>query len=111
MFLKREELLKKSPCKLEGPEPNKRGNFCVVGHNYRNTKFFSKVPTLQIGDRFSITDLTGKTLEYEIYNIYQVVPEDTSCLDQVANGKREVTLITCTNDSQQRVIVKAQEVK
>ena len=106
-----EELLKKSPCKLEGPEPNKRGNFCIVGHNYRNTKFFSKVPTLQIGDTFTITDLTGKTIEYKIYKTYEVVPEDTSCLNQVANGKREVTLITCTNDSKKRVIVKAQEVK
>ncbi len=106
-----EELLKKSPCKLEGPEPNKRGNFCVVGHNYRNNRFFSKVPTLEIGDTFNITDLTGKTIEYKIYNKYQVVPEDISCLNQVANGKREVTLITCTNDSQERVIIKAEEVK
>ncbi len=106
-----DELLKMSPCKLEGPEPNKRGNFCIIGHNYRNTKFFSKVPTLELGDKINITDLTGKTLEYEIYRKYIVVPEDVSCLDQHTNGKREVTLITCTDDSKQRVIVKAREVK
>ena len=69
------------------------------------------MPTLEIGDTFNITDLTGKTIEYKIYNKYQVVPEDISCLNQVANGKREVTLITCTNDSQERVIIKAEEVK
>ena len=43
--------------------------------------------------------------------MYEVEPENTSCLDQVANGKREVTLITCTNDSKRRVIVKAEEAK
>lgn len=106
-----DELLKMSPCKLDGPEPNKVGNFCVVGHNYRNTRFFSKVPTLQIGDTFTITDLTGKTIEYEIYKTYVVVPEDVSCLDPETQGKKEVTLITCTNDSKQRFIAKAREVK
>ncbi len=106
-----DELLKMSPCKLEGPEPNQVGNFCVVGHNYRNSRFFSKVPTLQIGDTFNITDLTGKTVEYEIEKMYEVVPEDTSCLNQETQGEKQVTLITCTNDSKKRVIVKASEVK
>ena len=29
-------LLKISPTKFWGPDPNTEGNFCVVGHNYRN---------------------------------------------------------------------------
>ena len=33
------------------------GNYCIVGHNYRNSKFFSKVPTLQNGDIIRITCL------------------------------------------------------
>ena len=43
-------LLKYSPIEFWGHGPNKVGNFCVAGHNYRNTKFFSKVPTLENGD-------------------------------------------------------------
>lgn len=35
-----EALLKISPTKFWGPEPNEVGNFCIVGHNYRNTKIF-----------------------------------------------------------------------
>lgn len=105
-----EALLKISPTKFWGPEPNEVGNFCIVGHNYRNTKFFSKVPTLENGDIIEITDTKNRKVSYEVYNKYEVVPEDTSCLDQVTNGKKEVTLITCTNDSKLRVIVKAREV-
>lgn len=105
-----ESLLKVSPTKFWGHEPNEIGNFCIVGHNYRNTKFFSKVPTLENGDVIEITDLSGRTLRYSIYNKYEVVPEDLSCTSQLTNGKKEITLITCTNDSKMRVIVKARAV-
>lgn len=105
------DLLKISPTKFWGPEPNEVGNLCIVGHNYRNTRFFSKVPTLESGDIVEITDLSGKTIQYKIYNKYQVDPTDVSCTSQLTNGKKEITLITCTDDSRQRVVVKAREVK
>ena len=105
-----EDLLKISPTKFWGPEPNEVGNFCIVGHNYRNSRFFSKVPTLVNGDMIEITDLSGKTIQYKIYNKYQVDPRDVSCTTQLTNGKKEVTLITCTDDSKQRVVVKARAI-
>lgn len=105
-----EALLKISPIKFWGPDPNQVGNFCIVGHNYRNTKFFSKVPTLENGDIIEITDYTGKTLKYSVYNKYQVKPEDRSCTSQYTNGKKEITIITCTDDSKERVIVKARTI-
>lgn len=104
-----EALLKIAPTKFWGANPNRVGNFCIVGHNYRNTKFFSKVPTLEVGDVVEVTDLSGKTIQYKVYNKYQVDPADVSCTTQLTNGKREVTLITCTDDSKQRVVVKARE--
>ncbi len=106
-----EDLLKISPTKFWGPEPNQVGNFCIVGHNYRNTRFFSKVPTLLEGDIVEITDLSGKTIQYKIYTKYQVDPTDVSCTTQLTNGKKEITLITCTDDSKYRVVVKAKEIK
>ena len=105
-----EALLKISPTKFWGSNPNEVGNFCIVGHNYRNNKFFSKVPTLENGDIIEITDIEGRTLRYSIYNKYEVVPEDLSCTSQLTNGKKEITVITCTNDSKMRVIVKARAV-
>lgn len=105
-----DELLKISPTKFWGPEPNEVGNFCIVGHNYRNKKFFSKVPTLENGEIIELTDLTGRTIRYSVYDKYVVSPDDVACTSQVTDGRKDLTLITCTNDSKQRVIVKATEV-
>ncbi len=105
-----ESLLKISPTKFWGCNPNEVGNFCIVGHNYRNKRFFSKVPTLENGDVIEITDAEGRTLRYSVYNKFEVVPEDLSCTSQLTNGRKEITLITCTNDSKMRVIVKAKAV-
>lgn len=101
------ELLKISVCKLWGPEPNEVGNLCLVAHNYRNDKFFSKIATLENGDIIQIQDSNGKILEYEVYTKYEVQPDDVSCTSQLTDGKREVTLITCTSDSLRRTVVKA----
>ena len=51
-----DELLKVSVCKFWGANPNQIGNLCIAGHNYRNKRFFSKVPTLKVGDIIEITD-------------------------------------------------------
>lgn len=103
------ELLKISPCKFWGADPNQVGNFCIAGHNYRNSLFFSKVPTLVNGDIIEITDLSGKTLKYSVYSKYEVMPDDTACTSQRTNGRKEITVITCNNDSSKRVVVKARE--
>ena len=106
-----DELLKIAPCKFWGCDPNEVGNFCIVGHNYRSAKFFSNVPDLPLGTNIEITDLSGQTLVYKIYDKYVVSPDDTSCTSQRTNGLKEITIITCTDDSKQRVIVKAREVQ
>ena len=106
-----DELLKIAPCKFWGADPNEIGNFCIVGHNYRSNKFFSHVPELTVGYKIEITSLKGETLVYSVYDKYIVEPEDVSCTSQRTNGLKEITIITCTNDSKQRVIVKAREVE
>lgn len=105
-----DKLLKVSVCKFWGSDPNEVGNLCIAGHNYRNKKFFSKVPNMKSGDIIKITDLSGNTVSYKVYNKYTVDPEDVSCTSQLTNGKKIVTLITCTNDSKQRVVVKAEAI-
>lgn len=104
-------LLKISPCKFWGPNINEVGNYCIVGHNYRNTRFFSKVPDLEIGDTFTIEEPNIRTLTYQIYDKYTVDPHNVTCTSQITGGKKEVTLITCTYDSTARVIVKARELR
>ena len=106
-----EALLKSSPVKYHGYDPNEVGNFCIVGHNYRNSRFFSKVPNLVVGDIVKLTDLTGRTIDYEVYDKHTVDPNDTRDPTQLTGGRKEVTVITGTNDSKLRVIVRCKEVK
>jgi LPXTG-site transpeptidase (sortase) family protein len=105
-----DNLLKVSVCRFWGGNANEVGNLCIAGHNYRNNRFFSKVLTLKVGDIIEITDLNNQTIKYSVYDKYTVDPKDRSCTSQVTNGKKIVTLITCTNDSKQRVIVQAEEI-
>ncbi|MGN1327782.1 MAG: sortase, partial [Clostridia bacterium] len=54
-----EELLKISLNKYWGPEPNKIGNYCIVGHNYANGKLFGKLSQMEIGDIATLKDMSG----------------------------------------------------
>lgn len=106
------ELMKVSPYKFWGANPNEVGNLCIIGHNYRRKGvFFSDVPSLTVGDIVEIQDLSQRTVQYEVYDLHTVDPNDRSDTTQYTNGKREVTLITCTDDAKQRVIVKCSEKK
>ena len=104
-------LLKVSVCKFWGPNPNEVGNLCIAGHNYTNTRAFSKAYKLEKGDIIEITDLSGKTVQYEIYSHYIVKASDTTPTSQITHGRKEVTLITCTNGIKERRIIKALEVE
>ncbi len=88
----------------------KYGNFCIAGHNYLNNKMFGKLKKLEIGDKFSLYDKINNNIEYEIYDIYRVKPSNVSCLSQDTQGKREVTLITCSDNANYRIIVKAKQI-
>ena len=105
-----EDLLKISVVKYWGPEANEPGNFCIVGHNYHNKRFFSKAATLESGDTIYITDTNNETLEYKVYANYVVEPDDLKCTSQLTNGATDVTLITCTMTGKQRTIIKARAV-
>ena len=104
-----EELLKVSLCKYWGPNPNKVGNYCIVGHNYLSGKMFGKLSSAAVGDEITLTDLNNNKVTYVVYNRYIVEPTDVSCTSQLTNGQREITLITCTNYGKQRLVVKARE--
>lgn len=106
-----EELLKISINKYWGPTPNEVGNYCVVGHNYKSKKMFGRLSEAVNGDVIELEDMNGNVVKYTVYDKYTVEPTDTRCTSQLTNGRREVTLITCTNYGKQRLIVKAREIK
>ena len=104
-----EESLKISITKFFGSNPNDIGNFCISGHNYKinNNNMFVNLKKLEIDDEIILTDGYNKQLKYKVYDIFKVFPKETNSLSQKTNGKTEMTLITCTSDSKQRIIVKA----
>ena len=88
-----------------GQEVNQVGNLVIIGHNYRNGLFFSNLKRVQLNDKIYITDNSGNRLTYTVYNKFETTPEDTSFYQRDTNGKPEVTLSTCTDDSKARTII------
>ena len=105
-----EELLKISLNKYWGPNPNEIGNYCIVGHNYKNGKMFGKLSEINIGDTINLTDNSKRKYTYKVYNKYVISPDDVRCTSQLTGGKREITLITCTNYGTQRLVVKCTQI-
>lgn len=99
-----------SVCILTGVGLNEPGVTVISGHNYRNGLFFSNNARLSVGDKIRITDADGETITYEIYKKYQTTPEDASYSTVDTEGRKEIVLTTCTDDSKNRIIICAKEV-
>lgn len=94
---------------LYGPGLNKIGNTVIVAHNYRNGTFFSNNKKLAVGDKIYVTDATGKKVEYSITKTYTTGETDFSYATRNTNGKREISLSTCTTDASKRLVIWAKE--
>ena len=89
---------------------NEVGNTVFAGHNYRNGTFFSNNKRLEEGDKIYITDISGERVEYEIYDKYETGTGDSSYMNRDTQGRREISLTTCTDDTRARLIILAREV-
>jgi len=74
-------ILRIAPTRFWGGELNEPGNVTITAHNYRNSRFFSRVPTLEMGETIEITDLYGRTIIYEIYYRKTVPPSDVTVIN------------------------------
>lgn len=93
----------------QNAELNKEGNVVIYGHNYRNGLFFSDNKKLSNGDKIYITDKYGEKVTYEIYNIYQTDANDASYFVRDTEGRKEISLQTCTDSGDGRIIIWAAE--
>lgn len=89
---------------------NKPGNTVLAGHNYRDGSFFSNNKRLEEGDKIYITSVDGEKVEYEIYKKYETSTSDSSYMNRDTEGRREISLTTCTDDTSARLIIWAKEV-
>ncbi len=95
---------------LYGPGLNEVGNNVIIGHNFRDGRFFANNDRLSIGDKIYITDLSNRRVEYEITKKYITDANDFSYAVRDTNGKREISLSTCTDDVSGRLVIWAAEV-
>lgn len=102
--------MKKSITKFWGPNLNSVGNLTLAGHNNKDGTMFGKVKKLEIGDIIEIEDLYKNIVQYKIFDMYVIDPNDVSCVESVDANSKEVTLITCTNGNRNRLITKAREI-
>lgn len=105
-----DEAMKVAITKFWGNNINDIGNYTMAGHNYKNGTMFGKTKYLEIGDKIKMTDLNLNTVEYEIFKIYTIDPDDVTCIESVDPNAREITLITCTNGHKNRLVTKAREI-
>lgn len=99
-------LLDISVNKFSGPDPNELGNFVVIGHNYTSGAHFGRLHLLEIGDFIDFTDLSGRKVTYEVYEILVIKPDDVAQIKTVQD--RTLTLITCDTNNEWRVVVKSE---
>mgnify|MGYP004594371939 CR=1 FL=1 len=99
--------LEKSVAVLYGPGLNEPGNTVISGHNYRNGQFFSNNKKLEVGDKIYITGVDGGRVTYTVYQKFETTEDDTSYMTRDTNGAREISLTTCTDDGNKRLILLA----
>lgn len=100
-----EENLRISPCKFYGVNFGQKGNICIAGHNYNDSRFFGKITELQENDKIRLVNLNGEEFEYIVFDIFETNDDDFSILKSTKNF--ELTLLTCNNSNKKRIIVKA----
>lgn len=94
-----DENMKQLPCRYYGSIY--KNNMVIVAHNY--WFHFGRLNTLKSGDEVIFTDASGNQFKYSVDVIDVVSPESVS---EVTNGKWPLTLVTCTLDSQNRIVVR-----
>lgn len=99
------ELLDISVNKFHGPEPNELGNFIVIGHNYTNEAHFGSLYRVEIGDLIELTDLSGRKITYEVFEVLIIKPDEVEKLK--TDHPLALTLITCDTDNSYRLVVKS----
>lgn len=94
-----DENMKQLPCRYYGSIY--KSNMVIIAHNY--WFHFGRLNTLKSGDEVIFTDASGNQFKYSVDAMDVVSPESVS---EVTNGKWPLTLVTCTLDSQNRIVVR-----
>lgn len=105
-----EDAMNIRPTKLWGPKINEYGNYSIIGHNYKKENMFSNLIDLEIDDKIYLIDNEKGEVEYRVYDIYKVKENNIDPIKQKSKEEIELTLITCVNYTNNRLIIKARKI-
>ena len=73
--------------------------------------FFSNIDKLQNGDEIYIYNNNGFKCIYKVFGKYEVKENDLSPIYNYNKNEKTLTLITCNNLNNNRIIIKAKQNK
>ena len=80
------------------------GNYCVAGHSSTLYKeYFNRLKQVENGMQICLYDKDQNCYRYTVTDHYIVNPDEIGILDDF--GDDRITLITCTDDGKQRLVV------
>lgn len=95
----------------EGVDAGQEGNCIIAGHRggYYGT-FFKNIDKLENGAEIRVTDLNNNTYTYYVYEQKWIGPYDWNELQGVP-GEKTLTLLSCEENGELRIIVRARIVE
>lgn len=90
--------------------PNKKSNLCIAGHNYNDDRFFSKISNLNLNDIIVLEDSYNNSFNYYVYDKFEIEESEISRTVNDTQYDYELTLLTCNNINNKRIIIKAKTV-
>lgn len=83
------------------------GNYSLIGHNSKNPNaLFAPTHRLHVGELVYVTN-KQQVFVYQVQDNRVVQPSEIDVIDDVA-GKKMLTLLSCTDDGTERVLVQAE---
>lgn len=92
--------LKIAPCRYSGSVYKK--NMIIAGHNFR--AHFSRLKTLNIGNKIKFTDMDGNIFWYRIIDMEVIPGTDIKAMKK--KGEWDMTLFTCTYGGKNRMAIR-----
>ncbi len=95
----------------EGVDIGQEGNCIIAGHRggYYGT-FFKNIDKLKAGDEIYVTDLNNNTYTYQVYEQKWIEMYDWDELEAIP-GEKTLTLLSCEDHGELRIIIRARIVE
>ena len=98
------DILSKAAGHFTGTGDFGKGNYCIAGHSSTLYKeYFNNLKNIEIGMTITLYDKDKKSYNYTVAELNIVEPSESWVLDDF--GDNRITIITCTDDGSQRLVV------